>query len=79
MPRIVMGVRLARTELGEGRMPTHAGRCQGCGHVVELRDVDRDHGVCPDCGTVNAMVVLRLDDESSVAITTADARRTRTL
>jgi|GEM_PF-848443 len=71
LPRIVLGVRLARSELAGGRLPTRVARCDACGQVGEMRGVDAEHAVCPSCGTLNSLVLLELDDRSLVAISRA--------
>lgn len=67
---IVMGVRLARSGMRpEEEWDTVHGRCQGCGRMADLEILDRSYGYCPICGTTNRLVLLEMDDESTIAIT----------
>lgn len=73
-PRIVMGVRLARSGLRHDRMAHVQAMCEGCGGVSELDVVDETHAVCTLCGTVNTYTLLRLDGEEWVAVTGEKAK-----
>ena len=69
VPRVVMGVRLARSGLRPERLPTIQGLCDGCGRFVHMKAVDDTHALCPDCSTVNTWTMIRLDGEEWVAVT----------
>jgi Zn finger protein HypA/HybF involved in hydrogenase expression len=69
LPGIVMGVRLARSgikPLGEWDRVT--GVCSGCSDTVELEVLDETYAYCPACGTTNEWQLIKLDDESHVAV-----------
>jgi hypothetical protein len=53
-PSVVMGVRLARSDLRPDRDWLIIERdCNGCGRFTEMRAVDRTYAVCSECGTTN--------------------------
>ncbi|MBI4541271.1 MAG: hypothetical protein HY704_17350 [Gemmatimonadetes bacterium] len=56
---IVMGVRLARSELKPERWPTVRATCQGCEQTLDLEVLDRYYAYCPSCGTTNRWALLR--------------------
>jgi hypothetical protein len=69
LPGIVMGVRLARSGMKPiGEWETVMGLCDGCGNPVELEVLDDTYAYCPDCGTTNQWQLIRLDDDSHVAV-----------
>ena len=68
LPRVVMGVQLARSEFAD-QLPTYPGRCDACGQLTELRAIDRQTAVCSACGAVNRLVALRMDDATSIVVT----------
>lgn len=65
---LVMGVRLAKSNLRTEEWETVPGICDGCGHTVELKVIDIDHAYCSDCGCTNQWAVVDLQDESQVTI-----------
>jgi hypothetical protein len=67
LPSILMGVRLARSELREEGWRTINAPCDGCGTVQELQVLSDTHAHCPVCGTVNQYLILRTDDGAFVA------------
>lgn len=69
LPRVVMGVRLARSGLRPEQLETVRAMCDGCHRVVEMGIVDDTHAHCADCGTVNTWTLVRLDGEQWVAVT----------
>lgn len=69
LPRVVMGVRLARSGLRPEGLETVRALCDGCTRLVELEVVDETHAHCPDCGTINIWTMIRLDGEEWVAVT----------
>jgi hypothetical protein len=69
LPGIVMGVRLARSGMKPiGEWDTVAGVCDGCGNPVELEVLDDTYAYCPECGTTNEWQLIRLADDSHVAV-----------
>lgn len=52
-PPAVVAARLARSGLGDGRMPTHVAQCEGCGQIVNMQEIDDVHGICPVCRSAN--------------------------
>lgn len=69
LPRVVMGVRLARSGMRPERLPKIRALCDGCGRLVEMSVVDPSHAHCPECSTVNTWTIVRLDGEEWVAVT----------
>jgi hypothetical protein len=76
LPRVMMGVRLARSELRTDGWTTVRGYCEGCEKVTELDVVNGNHAFCPTCQTTTQFAVLTLDDGKYVVVgnTTGDAR-----
>ena len=73
LPRVVMGVRLARSGMRPERLPRVKAVCDGCGRLVTMDVVDDTHAHCPECATVNTWTLIRLDGEEWVAVTGARA------
>jgi DNA-directed RNA polymerase subunit RPC12/RpoP len=72
LPTVVMGVRLARSELtGSEPWETVHGVCESCGFPSELAMVGEASARCTLCGSVNRVVLLKLDDGTRVAATGA--------
>ena len=68
-PGIVMGVRLAKSEQsGESFATIHA-RCEACGEVSQLKVLDENFALCTKCNTTNRWVMMRLPDETEIALT----------
>jgi hypothetical protein len=68
LPRILMGVRLARSEFEpDGGWHTIEAYCDGCGRAVEQQVLDDRHAHCPSCDAVNRYLILRLEDGTYVA------------
>ena len=65
---VVMGVRLARSDLRE-EWTTVRAQCEGCGQLSDLRVLDREYAFCVLCGTTNTWMVLEFDDDGKVAVT----------
>lgn len=72
LPRLVMGVRLARSGLAEGQLRTVRAVCEGCDQVVDMQVLDRLRGFCPACRATSRLVLLELDDESAVTVAVKD-------
>ena len=69
LPRVVMGVRLARSGLPAERMETVQALCEACETVQRLEIIDETHAHCPACDTVQLWTMVRLDGEEWVAVT----------
>ncbi len=69
LPRVVMGVRLARSGLRPERLETVQALCEACERVQHLQIVDDTHARCPACDTVNVWTMVRLDGEEWIAVT----------
>lgn len=69
LPRVVMGVRLARSGLRPEQLEHVQALCEGCERVVQLEVIDDTHAHCPVCDTVNLWTMVRLDGEEWVAVT----------
>ncbi len=69
LPRVVMGVRLARSGMAPERLETVRAVCEACERVQELEIIDDTHAHCPACDTINVWTMLRLDGEQWVAVT----------
>lgn len=69
IPRVVMGVRLARSGLRPEQLERVRALCDGCQRVSELQIVDETHALCPDCGAVNRWAMVRLDGDEWLAVT----------
>ncbi|MFV2006368.1 MAG: hypothetical protein ACC667_02935 [Longimicrobiales bacterium] len=68
LPAIVMGMRLARSEIEQSRWKTIHALCDGCGDPRDMKIVDSTYAYCTQCGTTNRWTVIDLEDESRVAI-----------
>jgi hypothetical protein len=68
-PGIVMGVRLAKSHLNDASFKTIHARCDGCGQVSDLEVLDDTFALCTLCNTTNRWVVLKLADDSEIALT----------
>lgn len=66
---IVMGVRLARSHLNDEAFRTIHARCDGCGEITDLEVLDDTFAICPLCETTNRWVLLRLPDDTDIAVT----------
>jgi hypothetical protein len=76
LPRMLMGVRLARSGLvPDGGWKTLEAYCEGCGHVSTQQVLDRQHAHCTECSSVNRYVILKLDEDTFVAAGSAEADR----
>ena len=68
LPRMMMGVRLARSELRPDGWTTVEAYCEGCERVTEMEVVDGTHAFCPVCHTTNRFAVLTLDGGRYVVV-----------
>jgi RNase P subunit RPR2 len=68
-PGIVMGVRLAKSHMNDEVFDTIHARCEGCGEVSDLEVLDDTFALCTMCNTTNRYVMLKLADESEIALT----------
>jgi DNA-directed RNA polymerase subunit RPC12/RpoP len=71
LPRMLMGVRLARSGLRPEAFQTVQAPCQDCGEVVDLQILDGAYVHCPACGSRNRWVRLKVGDEDYVALASA--------
>ena len=69
LPRVVMGVRLARSGLRPEQLDTVQALCDACESVQHLQIIDGSHARCPACDTINLWTMVRLDGEEWVAVT----------
>lgn len=69
LPRVVMGIRLARSGLRSQHMDTVRAVCDGCQTIQSLDVIDHTHARCPACGTINLWTMVRLDGEEWLAVT----------
>jgi hypothetical protein len=60
---IMMGVRLAASDLKEKRWQTVRARCQACDAVADLKVLDRYFTFCPLCNTTNRWQPLADDGD----------------
>lgn len=68
LPKLVMGVRLARSGLGESHLRTVRAMCESCEQVVDMQVLDEKRGFCPACRATSRLVLLELDDRSAVTL-----------
>ena len=64
---VVMGVRLARSDLRE-EWTTVRAQCEGCGQVSDLKVLDKEHAFCVLCRTTNTWMVLEFDDQGRAVV-----------
>lgn len=69
LPRVVMGVRLARSGLPHEQMERVRALCEGCDRVQPLEIIDATHAHCPACDAINVWTMVRLDGEEWIAVT----------
>lgn len=68
-PGIVMGVRLAKSHMNDDAFNTIHARCEGCGEVSDLEVLDDTFALCTLCNTTNRWVMLKMGDDSDIALT----------
>ena len=73
LPRILMGMRLAQSGLRPENFQHVRGPCAGCGDVVEMEVLDRMYARCPDCGTRNRWLHIRVEDGEYIAVMDAES------
>jgi hypothetical protein len=61
LPRLMMGVRLARSDMRPDGWTTVSCWCDGCEQVTEMEVVNDAYAFCPICHTTNRFTVLTLD------------------
>lgn len=69
IPGIVMGVRLAKSHLGDERFPTMLARCDACENVARLEILDEKYAFCPICESTTQWMRLDVDPGESVVFT----------
>jgi hypothetical protein len=68
LPSIMMGVRLAKSDLRPDAFRTVPGPCPECGETVELKVLNKDFVYCPACGGRSRWLHIELDEEQFVAL-----------
>jgi hypothetical protein len=68
LPRILMGVRLARSGMKPDAFRTMRAPCQDCGETVDMQLIDDKYAHCPACGSRSRWVRLQVGDEDYVAL-----------
>ncbi|MCA9737287.1 MAG: hypothetical protein R3E98_08770 [Gemmatimonadota bacterium] len=69
LPAVVMGFRLARSgEEKHGAWPLVSAVCEACGERSDMEVLDETHAFCTHCRSTNTLVLLRMDDDSYVAV-----------
>jgi DNA-directed RNA polymerase subunit RPC12/RpoP len=68
LPRMLMGVRLARSGLRPEAFRTVRAPCQECGMHVDLQLIDPHHVHCPACGARSRLVRLTIGADDYVAL-----------
>lgn len=74
LPPIVMGVRLARSGAKTSGWKTVTAVCDACERTAELQVLDENYAFCPLCQSTNRLVMVKLEDESYVAVTGREQR-----
>jgi hypothetical protein len=73
LPRVLMGVRLAKALEAMGEMPTIQAKCQGCDAVTTLNVVDESLAVCQMCGATSRWYHIETEDGEFIAVGTLPA------
>jgi hypothetical protein len=68
LPRILMGVRLAKSGLRPAAFQTVTAPCPECGATDELQVIEHNFVLCAACGSRSRLVRLNLGDEDYVAL-----------
>jgi hypothetical protein len=74
LPSMMMGIRLAKSDLRPEAFRVVPGPCPECNEVVELKVLNRDFVFCPACGSRSRWLHIELDDEQFVAIGRQETR-----
>jgi len=70
LPTVVMGVRLARSQVpAEEPQRTIHMHCGGCEQLTEMNILDNVYAFCPACGTTNRWFQLNMGEEEYVVAT----------
>lgn len=77
LPSIMMGVRLAKSELRPDAFSTVPGPCPDCNELVELQVLNKDFVYCPACGSRSRWLHIKLDEEQFIALGKQDKVETR--
>lgn len=67
LPRILMGVRLARSDLRPDGWETVDAPCEGCGRVTTMNVIDPSTAYCSICGGTSRWVLIRVEDGHYIA------------
>ncbi len=73
LPRVLMGVRLARSGEAKGSLPSITAKCQACDELTTLTVVDDAVAVCTVCGSTSRWYHIETDDGDFVAVGTLPA------
>lgn len=69
LPSLVMGVRMQRApDAPDPEKHRVLTACHECGVEMEMPVLDESHARCPSCGVTNKLILIRLDDDSFVAV-----------
>jgi hypothetical protein len=68
LPSVMMGVRLARSELRSEGWKIVKGLCDGCNQVTEMQLIDRTHAFCTVCHTTNACTIVTAGEDDYMLI-----------
>lgn len=68
LPRILMGIRLARSGLRPTAFHTISAPCQDCGSIVDLQLIDNRVALCPSCGARNRWIRLNVEGDDYIAL-----------
>lgn len=68
LPSIMMGVRLARSELRAEPWTVVKGLCAGCDQVTEMKLIDRAHALCSICSSTNPCSILTLGEDDYIVV-----------
>lgn len=68
LPRILMGMRLARSGLRPEAFHKVTMPCPECGCVADLQVVDNEYLLCPACNSRSRWIRLKVDGEDYIAL-----------
>jgi hypothetical protein len=67
LPRMLMGIRLAKSGLRD-EWQTFQAPCQSCGRNVDFDVIDANYAMCPSCHTRHRWLHLNVDEHAYLAI-----------
>jgi hypothetical protein len=68
LPRIMMGIRLAKSGLRPQAFHTINAPCQACGTLTDLQLIDDEFALCPVCGTSNRWIHITIEGADYIAL-----------